>query len=207
MDGVSRGKAYLADELHITVLDTVVDHLDKVTGTLITDPVAAGLVVALGSDALEDIFDVGPGLLVTTGHERGAVAGTLLTTGDTTADKADALRGELLGSAVAIGEVGVATIDDDITLLEVGQESLDELIDGLAGHDQEHDTARTLQLGAKLLDGVSTDDGLAWRSSVNHSRLHPKRAMGRKGSSPLASLSRKRSTLEVVRLYAQTVKP
>ena len=137
------------------------DHLDVVTGTLVTDPVAAGLTVALGGDALEDVLDVGPGVLITTGHERGSVTGTLLTTGDTATDEVDALAGEVLGAAVAVGEVGVTTVNDDITLLEERQKGLDEVIDGLAGHDKEHDTTGALELGAELLDGVSTDNGLA----------------------------------------------
>ena len=142
------------------------DHLDVVTSTLITDPVAASLAVALGGDALEDILDVRPGLLVTTGHERGTVAGTLLTTGDTAADEADALLLQVLGAAVAVGEVGVTTVDDDITLLEVGQKRLDELVNGVSGHDKEHDAARALELGAEFLYGVSANNRLAYNQSV-----------------------------------------
>lgn len=142
------------------------NHLDEVASTLVTNPVTAGLVVVtLGGDTLEDVLDVRPGLLVTTGHKRGTVTGTLLTTGDTTANKAESLLGKVLGAAVAVGEVGVATVNDDITLVKVRQERLDELVDGLAGHDQEHDTAGTLELGAELLDGVGTNDGLAWRGT------------------------------------------
>jgi hypothetical protein len=138
-----------------------VNHLDEVASTLVTDPVAAGLTVRLRGDALEDLLDEGPGGLVATGHDGRTVTGTLLTTGDTAADKADALALEVLGAAVAVREVGVTTVNDDITFLEEGEEGLDEVIDGLAGHDEEHDTTRTLELGAELLDGVSTDDGLA----------------------------------------------
>lgn len=151
----------LADELHVTIFNTIVDHLDEVTGTLITDPVAASLAVALGGNTLEDVLDVGPGGLVTTGHERGTITSTLLTTGDTATNEADALLGKVLGTAVAVGEVGVTTIDDDITLLEVGQKRLNKLINGLSSHDQEHDTTGTLQLSAELLNGVSTNNGLA----------------------------------------------
>jgi hypothetical protein len=42
----------------------------------------------------------------------------------------------------------------------VGEKGLDEVINGLAGHDEEHDTTRTLELGAELLNGVSTDNVL-----------------------------------------------
>ena len=155
-------KTHLTDQLHVTVLNTVVNHLDEVTSTLVTNPVTAGLaVVTLGGNGLEDVLDVGPGLLVTTGHERGTVAGTLLTTRDTTSNEADFLVGQVLSTAVAVGEVGVTAVNDDVTLIEVRQKRLNELVDGLAGHDEEHDTTRTLELGAELLNGVSTHNGLA----------------------------------------------
>jgi hypothetical protein len=49
----------------------------------------------------------------------------------------------------------------------VGEERLNEVVDRLASHNQQHDTAGALQLGAELLDRVSTDNGLAWIESVN----------------------------------------
>lgn len=138
------------------------NHLDVVAGTLVTDPLAAGLAVRLGGDGLEDVLDVGPGLLVTTGHDGGAVAGTLLTTGDTGTDVADALGLEVLGAAVGVGEVGVATINDDVTRLKaVLEEELDEVVDGLAGHDEEHHAPGLLELGDELLDAVRANDALA----------------------------------------------
>ena len=39
----------LGNELHVSVLDTVVDHLDVVAGTGLADPVAAGLALGLSS--------------------------------------------------------------------------------------------------------------------------------------------------------------
>ncbi len=48
-------------DLHVTVLDTVVDHLDEVPGACFSDPVAAGLpVVHLGTDRLKDWGNVWP---------------------------------------------------------------------------------------------------------------------------------------------------
>lgn len=138
------------------------NHLDVVASTLVTDPLAAGLAVRLGGDVLEDILDVRPGLLVATGHDRGTVAGTLLTTGDTGTDKADTLGVEVLGAAVGVGEVRVATVNDDVTLLKtVLEEELDEVVDGLTGHDEEHHAARSLELGDELLDAVCANNGLA----------------------------------------------
>lgn len=152
---------YLANELHVTILDTVVHHFDVVAGTLITDPLAAGLAVALGSDALEDVLDIGPRLLVATGHHRGAVTSALLAAGHAGTDKADALASEVLCSPVRVGEMGVAAVDDDIASTQKGKESLNPVVNGLAGLDEEHDTAGALQLGDELLDRVGSDDRLA----------------------------------------------
>lgn len=152
----------LRDELHVTVLNTVVNHLDVVASTLVTDPLAAGLAVRLGGDVLEDILDVRPGLLVTTGHDGGTVTGTLLTTGDTGADEADTLGVKVLGAAVGVGEVRVATVNDDVTLLEtVLEEELNEVVDGLAGHDEKHHAAGSLELGDELLDAVCANNALS----------------------------------------------
>lgn len=138
------------------------NHLDVVASTLVTDPLAAGLAVRLGGDGLEDVLDVGPGLLVATGHDGGTVAGTLLTTGDTGTDVADTLLLEVLGAAVGVGEVRVATVNDDVTLLKaVLEEELNEVVDGLAGHDEEHHAPGLLELGDELLDAVCANNALA----------------------------------------------
>merc|ERR1711939_688658 len=122
----------LSDQLHVTVLDTVVDHLDVVTGALITDPLAAWLAIALCRDGLQNILDVWPCLLVTTRHNRGTISGTLLTTRDTSANEANALLSQVLGAAVRVWVMGVAAINDDVALLDaaLGDERLDELVDG-----------------------------------------------------------------------------
>ena len=153
--------SYLADELHVTVLDTVVDHLDVVAGTLVSDPLAASLAIALSGDALEDVLDVRPRALVTSGHYGRAVSGTFLATGDTGAHEAQALGLKVLGSAIRVGEVRVSTVDDDVTAVEEGQQSLDPVVNGLAGLDKKHDAARLLQLGDELLGRVCAHDGLA----------------------------------------------
>jgi hypothetical protein len=153
---------HLANQLHVTVLNTVVDHLDVVTGTLVTNPLTACLAVRLGRDGLENVLDVWPGRLVTTGHDGRTVTGTLLTTRDTGTNEAETLLGEVLCAAVGVGVVRVTTVNDDITLLDSTlDEQLDELVDGLTGHDEEHHAAGLLELGDKLLDGLGTNNGLA----------------------------------------------
>lgn len=155
---------YLANELHVTVLNTVVYHLDVVSSTLISHPLAtwvAMVTLALGSDALENILDVWPGLLISTGHQGRSVSRTLLASGYTRTDESDPLARQVLCSAVGVREMGITTIDDDVALLEQGQEGLDEIVNRLAGHDQEHDTARCLELGDELLEGVGTFNRLS----------------------------------------------
>ena len=52
----------------------------------------------------------------------------------------------------------VASIDDNVALLEVRDELLDKVVDGLAGLDEENDLARSLELLAEVLDGVGAND-------------------------------------------------
>lgn len=153
--------SYLADELHVTILNTVVDHLNVVAGTCVTNPVTAWLTVGLGGDVLENVLDVRPGLLVTTGHERWTIASTLLTTRDTSANKSNALLFEVLGAAVGVGVVRVTTINDDVAGVAVWQKLLNEVVDSGTGHDEQHHTAGLLEFGTELLDGVGTNDTLA----------------------------------------------
>lgn len=153
--------AYLRNELHVTVLNTVVHHLDVVTGTLVTNPVTACLTIALGGNALENVLDRRPCGLVTTGHQGGTISGTLLTTGYTGADKVKTLALQVLGPSVGVGEVGVATVDDDISGLEQGQKGLNPVVNSLASLDKEHDTAGLLELGDELFGGVGAHNGLA----------------------------------------------
>jgi hypothetical protein len=58
--GILQDLVGLADHLHITILDSVVDHLNVVTSASLTDPVTAGLAIDLGSNSLEDGLDMGP---------------------------------------------------------------------------------------------------------------------------------------------------
>jgi hypothetical protein len=139
-----------------------VNHLDVVTCSSITDPFAARLTITLGSNALENVLDVWPRLLISTRHDRRTISGTLLTTGHTTADESDSLSRQVLASTLGIGVMRVSTIDYDVAFLEVGEEGFDEVVDGLARHDQEHHAAWLLQLGAEFLDGVGAFDRFAF---------------------------------------------
>jgi len=86
------------------------------------------------------------------------VTGTLLTTGDTRADEKETLGLELLGSADRVGVVRVTTVNDDVALLKVGDELVDESVNGGTGLDEKDHLAGALELGDKLLDGLGAND-------------------------------------------------
>ncbi|KAH3667268.1 hypothetical protein OGAPHI_002917 [Ogataea philodendri] len=151
----------LANQLHVTVLDTVVDHLDVVAGSGISNPVTAWLAVRLGSNGLENVLDVWPCLDSTTWHQRRTVTGTFLTTRHTGSNEQNALLLEIGKTSVGVWEVRVTTIDDNVTLLHVRQKLVDETVDRVSGLHKQDNSSRSLKLLAQLLDGVGTKNGLA----------------------------------------------
>ena len=140
------------------------DHLDVVTRAGLTDPIAARFTKCFGSCSLEDRLNSGPGGRRTTRHERRTVAGALLTSRNTRANEQEALLLKLLGPSDGIGVMGVTTVNDDITLFEMGNELLDEGVNGSTGFDKEDDFAWPLELGNELLDGMSTLDIGAYKA-------------------------------------------
>ncbi len=153
----------LADELHVAVFDAVVDHLDVVAGPLGADPVAArGAVVDLGGDRLEDRLDVGPGLGIAAGHDRGALQRPFLAAGNPGADEEDPLLLQGAGAPGGVGIVGVAAVDQDVAGLEQRREFVDHVVDRRPGLDHDHDLARPLQRADQFLDGVAADDLLSF---------------------------------------------
>jgi hypothetical protein len=54
--------------------------------------------------------------------------------------------------------VRVTTVNDNVTLLEVGLELGNKVVDGLAGLDEENDAAGALQVLAELLDGAGANN-------------------------------------------------
>jgi hypothetical protein len=133
---------YLANELHVTVFDTVVNHLDVVTGALcrvlacqasneqrtVSDPLTARLAVTLCGDGLQHILDEWPGLFSSTGHDGGTIASTLFTSRDTSADESEALFCQIFATAIGVGEMRVATVNDNITWLSTSLCSVSALL-------------------------------------------------------------------------------
>ena len=145
----------LADQLHIAVLDAVVNHLDVVAGAVFAHPVAAGRsVFDLGGDGLEDGFHVRPCGRIAAGHDGWAEARALFAAGDAGADKQNAFCGQIFGAAIGVGKQRVTAVDDDVARFKIGQHMVDRLVNGVARLDHQHDAPRPLEQAGKLLDGV-----------------------------------------------------
>ena len=132
----------LADDLHVRVLDAVVDHLHVVAGAVRADPGAARLPLELRGDLLEHRAEGLVGLLRTAGHDRRTVQGTLLAAGDTDAHEVQALLGEGRLAAAGVLEMGVAGVDDDVALVQQGDELVDDGVHGGARLDHDEHPAR-----------------------------------------------------------------
>ena len=80
----------ISDELHITILDAVVDHLDEVTRTTFTYPsTARSAVLSFGSNTGEYRLDARPCFFSASRHNSRAIQCSFFTSGDTTADEID----------------------------------------------------------------------------------------------------------------------
>ncbi len=135
----------LGVRLHDGVLDAVVNHLGEVAGArLLAGVHEAG--VTLGLERVEGglhLGDVGVGAAA---HQGVAVLQAPDPAGDTAVDEPDALRGQEVGVDLVVGPLGVAAVDDQVTLAE----ELGELLDGVAGRvarrDHHPDDLRARQL-------------------------------------------------------------
>jgi len=165
-EGVLEHPVGLADQLHVAVLDAVVDHLHVVAGPARSDPFAAGDVALgpdLGGDGLEDRLDQRPGRGAAAGHHAGTLQGPFFPAGDPGADVQEALGLDVLRAPLGVGEMRVAAVDDHVARRKQGDQLLDEIIDGRAGLHHEHHLARGGEGVDQLLEGVAAHELLARR--------------------------------------------
>merc|ERR1719187_1753570 len=94
------------------------NHLDEVSTAILPHPVTARLLPSLGTDRLEDGFDGRPGGRVTSGHQGRTVPGSFLTPGDSRAHKEDSLLLQGLCPSLGVLIFRVASIYDDVSLLQ-----------------------------------------------------------------------------------------
>jgi hypothetical protein len=162
----------LGDQLHVGVLDAVVDHLDEVAGAVRPDVGAARLTVDLRRNALQERTQRLVGLARTTGHDRRTIQRTLLTAGDTGADEVQTVGLEFGFAADRVREVRVAGVDDDVAFLQQGDQLVDHRV--RAGSRFHHDqyAARPLQ-GRHEVGQRRCRNKRALRPGLGHQRLGP----------------------------------
>ncbi len=90
IDGGLEDGVGLADELHVAVLDAVVDHLHVVAGAVGTHVTAAGLAFGDGGDLGVDGRDDFPAFGGAAGHDAGAFERAFFAAGDADAEEVDA---------------------------------------------------------------------------------------------------------------------
>ncbi len=157
-----------ADQLHVAVLDAVVDHLHVVAGAARADPLAARDVVVgtdLGRDGLEDRLHQRPGGGTSAGHHARAAQGALFAAGNARADVQKPLRFDVGRPPLGLAEVGVAAVDEHVAGREQGEKLFDEFIDRRSRLDHEHDLAGRGQAGDNFFQRVAADEVLAFAAA------------------------------------------
>src|SRR4029077_8827663 len=130
------------DELHVAVLDAVVNHFDVVTGAIRSHVAATRFAIDLFSDSAKDWRDYFPGFARTNGHQRRTFERAFLSTGNTASDEMNPATFEIFAAPLRIGEQRITAVDNDVAFFEKWCEFADYLIDRIAGFDHDHGFAR-----------------------------------------------------------------
>src|SRR5580658_10703084 len=108
-----------ADQLHVSVLNAVVNHLDVVPSSVLAHPIAARRTIGnFSGNSLENLFDKGPCGWIAAWHDGRAMARAFLAAGNAGADEQDAFGGQILGAAIGVGVERIAAVDDDVARFE-----------------------------------------------------------------------------------------
>src|SRR5262249_46646642 len=151
----------LGDELHVAVLDAVVDHLHVMAGAAGAHVVHAGPVVDLGGDFGQHRGQVLVRTARAAGHERRAVARALLAARDAHSHVPQAGGFVLTGAALGVGEVLVAAVYHQVAGFETGAQRGKRVVDGCARLYHKNNAARALEGRRQLGRRLGPDDLLA----------------------------------------------
>ena len=77
------------------------------------------------------------------------------------AQQLDLVRGQVALAAIGVAVVAVASVDDDVTLAQVGDDFVDDVVNRSASRDEHHDRPWLCQQVDELLDGLGNADVLA----------------------------------------------
>src|SRR5208337_2087015 len=102
------------NELHVTVLNAVVDHLHEVAGTIGPDVGDTRARIALRGNGLKDGSQVAIGFSGASGHQRRTMAGALFATGNAHSEEADHGLAGVEFTPNGVLEVGITAVDYDV---------------------------------------------------------------------------------------------
>ena len=136
-----------ANELHVAVFDSVVDHLHVMAGAVFAHPITARrAVLDFGGNGLKDRFDMRPGRRRTARHDGWPVPRTFFATRNACADVKQPFGLHISRAATGVVEQRIPAIDDDVARLKMRQHLFDEIVHRAASLDHEHDAPRFFQL-------------------------------------------------------------
>ena len=123
-----------------------------------TEPGHARIAVDLRSRRFKDGTDALVSLFRPAGHDARSVTRAFFATRHAHAEELDAFRRQVAGAHIRVFEVGVASINDEIALVQVRQQILDDRIHRSAGGHQHHDRARFAKQCNEIRDVRRADD-------------------------------------------------
>jgi len=145
-------------QLHVGVLDPVVDHLDEVAGAVGADIGNTRLALGDRRDGGEDRAERPVSFVGSAGHDRRSVQSAVLTARDAGADKVQSplFQGRLTADRVM--EVGVATVDNNVTVFEQVGELIDDRVGPTARLNHNERSAWPGQRRHKVVNRLGGDE-------------------------------------------------
>ena len=127
------------NKLHISIFDTVMYHLDEMTGTGRTNPLAARSTVrCFCRNTLQDRLHLRPGTFRSSGHDRRAVQRSFLSTGNSSSHKTEAFLFGQCHTPVGVLIIGITTVNQDIPFGQMGKQLFHQFIHRTAGTNHHH---------------------------------------------------------------------
>ena len=133
-------------------------HLDVVAGPIRPHVTAARLAIHLCRDFAKNRRDHFVGFARSAGHQRRTFERSLFSTGNTAADKVNALPLEFLATALRIGEKRIPSVDNDVASFQERGQFGNHLIDRFAGFDHDHRLSRALQRANEIFYRCRRED-------------------------------------------------
>uniref|UniRef100_A0A0A0KUU0 Uncharacterized protein n=1 Tax=Cucumis sativus TaxID=3659 RepID=A0A0A0KUU0_CUCSA len=146
----------LRNELHITIFNTIMHHLNEISGTPFTYVSNTRTIINLSSYLLENILNIRISLKRSSRHQRGTMTSTIFTTRNPHPKIKNPSFRSLRNSTLSILIPLITTINDCITRLQVVRQGSNGLIDGQTSLNEDDNRSRTLNRENKITRIVLT---------------------------------------------------